>query len=545
MTIQVLSRELVQWKTTLLPEAFTRYPGVRTEPANLDGTIYLVRATRNALGLLRSHGLLPSEPDFRHTDLRVKPIALKRGLMPHQHIAVDRATRRGSMLLGDQLGLGKSASAAAAASAVQEPGRPTLILAPRYLESVWRDELDAMGLLGPGSFWAAKGARPDLHPVTQGARWLFCHYDILRHWWSTLQFNRFSGVIFDEGHLVKNPKSARGRSAALVTPGTALRMVLTGTPVQNNLAEAHALLTLTTGPGTWGHALDFRRRYAGAWQDEWGWHDGSPTHVDELQLRLDDVYLRRDHSVLEQKLPDRTRRKVEVDLPDAVRTKVKDLLAGYSPAQILEAIRKSQTGKDSLGWIMKLRKATSKAKLKTTIEIVQSLIEQGDSVLVFCWQRETVDEIVDSLPNPNVFEAPWGVHGGHSQDTRDTTVHQWKTCGHAAPLVATYGTLSTGHTLTKANHVVFHDLDLVPATMLQSEGRVYRIGARRPVQSWWVVAKESLDPFIFSLVNRKAPATAVFGEMGTGELADFLGDPAFDKEVQDLLAWTLNHGDDR
>lgn len=427
-------------------------------------------------------------------------------------------------------------TAATIAQAVQETGRPSLVMGPKYLESVWRSELEVLGYTNKDEpLYVCRGA-DSRAGVPQGVRWVFCHYDILRHWWPTLAFNRWSAVIFDEGHLLKNPKSARGKSTHMVTPGTAVRVVLTGTPVQNQLAEAHNLLTLATGPGTWGHALDFRRRYGGAYQDEYGWRDSAPTNVEELQQRLDDVYLRRDVSVLEDKLPERTRRKITVELKEDVRAKVQDLLAGYTPKQILDALRKSQLSTDVLGWINRLRKATSKAKLSSTIELVGSLEEQGDSVLVFCWQRETVEKIASEFRMAN-----W-VHGGMPQEERDRQVASWKADPLPRVLVATYGTLSTGHTLTKANHVVFHDLDMVPATMLQGEGRVYRIGATRPVQSWWMCAEHTLDPFIFSLVNRKAPATAVFGEMGTGDLADFFGDPQFDSEVAEMLEWTLKHG---
>src|SRR5690606_6764563 len=42
-------------------------------------------------------------------------------------------------------------SAACSARALQERGRPTLILAPSYLSAVWRAELDALGFLSDGA----------------------------------------------------------------------------------------------------------------------------------------------------------------------------------------------------------------------------------------------------------------------------------------------------------------------------------------------------------------------------------------------------------
>ncbi len=520
-------------------ELFTQIPGV--DVTEMDEGSYRINAPRNALEVLRGAGLLPTDAvlDFSRYEPQAQPIAPARKLFEHQRFAVDRATSRGSLLLGDQMGLGKTTSAACSARALQERGRPTLILAPSYLCAVWRAELDALGFLSDGAgeganLFVCKGSKPGDAVGLLGAEWVFCHYDILRHWWSTLKFTRWSSVIFDEAHLVKNARSQRGKAAHLVTPGTAARFVLTGTPVQNNIAEAHALLELTTGPGTWGSNFNFRKRYAGAYQTDYGFVDSSPTNTDELQLRLDEVYLRRDVSVLKDKLPERTRRKLTVDLSPEVRQKVEALLEGYSSREILDAIRRSRLSDKTLGWIMKLRQATSAAKFSATVELAQGLLDQGDSVLIFAWTRAMVEKIAGGLSGATV------VHGGLSQSLRDIQVAAWKGSSIPAALVATYDTLGTGHTLTKANHVAFHDLDMVPARMLQAEARVYRIGATRPVQSWWMVAEHTLDSFIFNLVQRKAPATAVFGEMGTSDLSDFLGEE--DQDALDLVAWSLEKG---
>lgn len=549
MKVGAISRERFQIREAVMgasrAELFTQIPGV--DVTEMDEGSYRINAPRNALEVLRGLGLLPIDAvlDFSRYEPQAHPIAPARRLFEHQRVAVDRATSRGSLLLGDQMGLGKTTSAACSARALQERGRPTLILAPSYLSAVWRAELDALGFLSDGAgegsnLFVCKGSKPGDAVGLLGAEWVFCHYDILRHWWSTLKFTRWSSVIFDEAHLVKNAKSQRGRAAHLVTPGTAARFVLTGTPVQNNIAEAHALLELTTGPSTWGSSFNFRKRYAGAYQTDYGLVDSSPTNTDELQLRLDEVYLRRDVSVLEDKLPERTRRKLTVDLTPTVREKVEALLAGYSPREILDAIRRSRLSDKTLEWIMKLRQATSAAKFSATVELVQGLLDQGDSVLIFAWTRAMVEKIAGAVEGMCGTHAVRHVHGGYTQVERDGSVQMWKATTTPAALVATYDTLGTGHTLTKANHVVFHDLDMVPARMLQAEARVYRIGATRPVQSWWMVAEHTLDSFIFNLIQRKAPATAVFGEMGTSDLSDFLGEE--DQDALDLIAWSLEKG---
>lgn len=509
-------------------------PGVRGpwQPPGLPGAVY--RVPRNVLGLLpESDRELARQAAWPPP--QTVPVSPRRELYPHQHVAVTRALGGGRLLLADQLGLGKTTSAATAAAAHQKAtGRPVLILGPQYLRSVWRSELEALGLLEDAPFWAAQGAGPTPASLKgyEGAKWLFCHYDIIGGWWNLLSFARLCAVIYDEAHLLKNPDSKRSKAAALVTPGNALRLVLTGTPIQNGLKEAHTLLSLTTGPGTWGSRFDFRKRYAGLEHNGYGWIDTHPTNVEELQTRLDDVYLRRDVEVLNKPLPERTRRRLDVTLDPEDLELLREELRGYTPKQIFDALRRAQGGKDTISWISALRKITSSAKFSTTLEHCKGLVEQGDSAVVFVWQRATAKRLARAVGGHYVA-------GDMPQTERDAVVEAWKAEPGAAALVATYDTLSTGVTLTKANHVVFHDLDYVPAKMLQAEGRVYRIGQNRPVQSWWIVAENTLDPFFFNIVQRKAPATAVFGEMGTGNLGDFLGDSMMDQEVEDLIAWSL------
>jgi hypothetical protein len=66
-------------------------------------------------------------------------------------------------------------------------------------------------------------------------------------------------VVLDEGHRAKNP--AAKTYAALVALRARMRVVATGTPVQNNLLELHALLDLAC-PGLLAPRRDFKRDIA-------------------------------------------------------------------------------------------------------------------------------------------------------------------------------------------------------------------------------------------------------------------------------------------
>lgn len=66
-------------------------------------------------------------------------------------------------------------------------------------------------------------------------------------------------VVLDEGHKVKNANSKTYK--ALHNFPARMRVVVTGTPMQNNLMEMHALLDLAC-PGLLPERMQFKRQYA-------------------------------------------------------------------------------------------------------------------------------------------------------------------------------------------------------------------------------------------------------------------------------------------
>ena len=61
----------------------------------------------------------------------------------------------------------------------------------------------------------------------------------------------------------------------------------------------------------------------------------------------------------------------------------------------------------------------------------------------------------------------------------------------------------TGITLTAASHVIFAELYWVPGVLLQSEDRVHRIGQRNPCHIQYVIAKDTLDPYLYKSIQWK------------------------------------------
>lgn len=66
-------------------------------------------------------------------------------------------------------------------------------------------------------------------------------------------------VVLDEGHKIKNPSTKMAKAARAMRPTA--RLILTGTPIQNNLQELWALFDFAE-PGLLGDAKEFKRQFA-------------------------------------------------------------------------------------------------------------------------------------------------------------------------------------------------------------------------------------------------------------------------------------------
>lgn len=466
-------------------------------------------------------------------------VSLRRPLFPHQRAAVAWLVAQQGGVLADQMGLGKTASAAAAATVLaQEAQRPVLIVGPTYVRESWRQELEALGLAE--ELPTLHGTRPSFErgaSMTFG--FSFIHYEILHAWAPAIRAQLRPGVvIFDEAHWIKNPRSKRGQVAKAVATGAKV-IGLTGTPMLNRTRELWNILQLVDKAKSWGSEFDFRRRYCGAYRGEYGWVDGQPTYVEELRTRLRASYLRRTVEDVGLDMPPFSRRAVYVELDAAARKQHADTLEQVGHEQLFGILQRGGGQEETLRLLNRLRRLTSKAKLKATADFVASCLRQEESVLVFTWERRTAERletlVTARMKGCGSFETEL-VHGGLSQRERDEAVERFQRNTSEAPtpcaLFSTLDALKEGVTLTRARHVVMHDLSWVPADALQAEARIHRIGQTKACTSTWMLARASIDTLMAQAIVRKGD-----------EQHRVLGIDAAEQAARDLGFVEANEGD--
>lgn len=427
--------------------------------------------------------------------------------------AAQKGLDAGHLLLCDDMGLGKTRSAILLAEQYRRhvlnpaDSRPNIVIAPGFTVDVWRHELRATGAIGQGrDFCVLRTRNMDDKSFRKGCGWYFVHYDVVQAWASRLSLLAPVVAIIDEIHWIKNGRTQRAKGTAMAVGRAEMRIGLTGTPMSNRVDELWAPLSVLTGKNTWGGPIDFRKRYAGAIQGEFGYQDQGPTNVEELRERMEPYYLRRTLDDIDHDMPPLRRERISTPMSRMQEREHRQLARGYDPQELVDALVSGRAGTEALRTLMNLRKVTAAAKLKTTVSHVRSLLEQDQSVVVFCWQRETAEQIYNQFDDGSIAESRERllVHGGFAQDVRDHNVNVFQYSRGPSLLVATYGVLREGVTLTKARAIVLHDLDWVPSNILQAEKRIHRLGQNAACMSYWVIAENSIDTILARLLTLKA-----------------------------------------
>ncbi|EPZ32387.1 SNF2-related domain-containing protein [Rozella allomycis CSF55] len=163
--------------------------------------------------------------------------------------------------LCDDMGLGKTLQTICAVSAVQFKNNkiPSLVVCPPSLIGHWENEIKSFSsFLKPLQFHSKNKKDWPLNQSTSNYNVFICSFDFLRnnlHYFKKFNYNYF---ILDEGHVIKNPKTKI--SLAVKSIVAKHRLVLTGTPIQNNILELWSIFDFLM-PGFLGSEQEFNEKY--------------------------------------------------------------------------------------------------------------------------------------------------------------------------------------------------------------------------------------------------------------------------------------------
>ena len=443
---------------------------------------------------------------------------LGRKYFGHQKVGTKFLLDKKKCILADDMGLGKTLQSIVAA--LETGAERILIVCPSSLKINWQREIE--NFLPPESCSIIRSIGWD------PAKFTIINYDILKNFHTIMErgkeYNpkkisrelvkeKFDVIILDESHYVKNPKSNRGKIIQEIIKESNPKYVwlLTGTPIANRPMDYFSLLGLINAPvaSDW---MYYARRYCGGRQIKTKingklrtiWLTDGASNLEELSERTKTTIIRRKKTdVLD--LPEKIIVPVYIELEN--RDEYNDVFEKY-----LEW-RKSQGKTGSvvkhLVELILLRKFIALEKVKHSIEITESAIENGKKVIIFTNFTEELNRFKDHFGKLGVY-----LDGSTKEKDRQKAVDRFQNDDKIKVFVGQIKAAGVGLTLTKAEIVIINSLDWVPGNLEQAEDRAYRIGQIKDVTIYYPLFDDTVDTLVWKVLkNKKSIINTIVGDI--------------------------------
>ncbi|HEY3237689.1 MAG TPA: DEAD/DEAH box helicase, partial [Polyangiaceae bacterium] len=370
--------------------------------------------------------------------------------------------------LADDMGLGKTVQLLAFLLKYRETARddrPALLVAPTSVVGNWEREVARFSpSLSIRRHYGSERSRAERDFTEEPGLLVITTYGLLRRDAELLGRVQWSTVVLDEAQNIKNAASATAKATRRLRASH--RFALTGTPVENRLAELWSILEFAN-PGLLGPLSDFRREFAVPIE-----RYGNSEVAERLRRMVSPFLLRRlksDPAVIRD-LPAKNEMKMVCTLTREQATLYK--------AAVDEEMRRIERadGMERRGRVLALLLflkqicnhpaqylsesgplAKRSGKLARITEMLEEALAEGDKALVFTQFREMGERLVRHF-EPNLGCEVAFLHGGTSRKARDQMVFRFQEEPHGPRVfVLSVKAGGTGLNLTAANHVFHYD----------------------------------------------------------------------------------------
>jgi superfamily II DNA or RNA helicase len=439
-------------------------------------------------------------------------------------------------ILADDMGLGKTLQSLAliAHARAADPGAPPfLIVAPTSVVPGWVAEAARFtpGLTVTAVTDTTARRRRSLAEVTAGADVVVTSYTLLRIDADLYAELGWSALILDEAQFVKNHQS-RIYQCARRLPAP-VKLAITGTPMENNLMELWALLSVAA-PGLFPQPGAFRDYYARPIEA-----GRQPELLRQLRRRIRPLMLRRTKELVAPELPAKQEQVLEVALHprhrriyqtylQRERQKILGLLHDLNANRftILRSLTLLRQLSLHAGLVDDADAGVPCAKLEALVDQLHDVAGGGHRALVFSQFTGFLHIVADRLAAEGL---EYCYLDGSTRD-RAAVLAQFRD-GTAPVFLISLKAGGFGLNLTEADYCFLLDPWWNPATENQAIDRTHRIGQTRNVMVYRLISAGTIEDKVMALKERKAELFASVIDNG-----DAFG-PALDADdIRGLIA---------
>jgi SNF2 family DNA or RNA helicase len=314
----------------------------------------------------------------------------------------------------------------------------------------------------------------------------------------------WGALILDEAQYVKNHRGKTYRCAReLDAP---FKLAITGTPMENNLLELWALLSITA-PGLFPDPQQFAEHYARPIE-----RGGDPERLARLRRRIKPLVKRRTKELVSAELPAKQEQTLTVELHPRHR-KLYDTHLQRERARVLQLLDDFDRNRVTiLTSITRLRQlslhprlvdsrhhAVPCAKLGALVEQLDDVVSSGHRALIFSQFTQFLAAVRERLDAEGI-----GYCYLDGKTRRRQQVLERFRSGDDPVFLISLKAGGVGLNLVEADYCFLLDPWWNPATEAQAIDRTHRIGQTRQVMVYRLIAQDTIEEKVRALADRKA-----------------------------------------
>lgn len=424
-------------------------------------------------------------------------------------------------VLADDMGLGKTVQTLALIARAAGAGAGKfLVVAPTSVVGNWVAEARTFTPTLRAVAVSATEARSGvpLADVAAGADIVVTSYALLRIDYEAYAELAWAGLILDEAQFVKNHNAKTHHCVRRLDAG--FKLAITGTPMENNLMELWALLSITV-PGLFPSPKAFTDYFRKPIES-----GSNRERLPVLRRRIKPVMLRRTKTQVASELPAKQEQQLTIDL-SAKHRKIYDTRLARERQKVLGLLGAWEKNRFQIFRSLTLLRQLSlhpglvdrsdinsgSAKIDYLVEQLPQLVAEGHSALVFSQFTGFLGILRAHLDAVGLDYSY--LDGKVNAKGRAAALAKFRD-GATGVFLISLKAGGFGLNLTEADYCFLCDPWWSPAAEAQAVDRTHRIGQTRPVTVYRLVARSTIEEKVVALQQRKRELfTAVVDE---GEL---------------------------